>query len=146
MRRAVLLMALALATVGATTALPVVVVRAPAADLRLEVAVTPDQQERGLMSRTSLAAHTGMLFVFDRDERVAFWMKDTLIPLDMVFIGADGTVRTVYANVRPAPSSMPDNDIPREAGVAKYVIELPAGEAQHDGIVGGIKLTIPHTP
>lgn len=135
--------ALALATLGAA-ALPVVVVRAPAANLRLEVAVTPDQQERGLMFRTSLAPHTGMLFVFDRDEQVAFWMKNTLVALDMVFVGADGTVRTVYANVQPAPPSMPDDAIPREPGVAKYVIELPAGEARPDGITAGVKLKIPH--
>ena len=146
MHRLMAVVALALATLGATTALPVVVIRAPASDLRLEVAVTPDQQERGLMHRTSLPAHTGMLFVFARDERVAFWMKNTLIPLDMVFVGADGTVRTVYAGVQPAPVSMPDDQIPRELGIAKYVIELPSGEARHDGIVHGAKLTIPHPP
>src|SRR5215469_11738281 len=77
--------ALAAASVAIACAatLPVVVVRAPAASVRLEVAVTPDQQERGLMYRTSLPPHTGMLFVFDADQEVAFWMKDTLVPLDM---------------------------------------------------------------
>lgn len=136
--------ALVLATLGAA-ALPVVVVHAPGADLRLEVAVTPDQQERGLMYRTSLAPHTGMLFVFDRDEQVAFWMKNTLVALDMVFVGSDGTVRTVYRNVQPAPPSVPDDAIAREAGIAKYVIELPAGEARPDGIAAGVKLTIPRS-
>lgn len=124
--------------------LPVVVVHAPHADLHLEVAVSPDDQERGLMYRTSLPPHTGMLFVFDADQPVAFWMKNTLVALDMLFVGADGTVRTVYRNVAPAPLTMHDEDIPRENGQAKYVIELPAGDADTDGITPGSKLTIPH--
>ena len=97
------------------------------------------------MYRTSLAPHTGMLFVFDADQQVAFWMKNTLVPLDMAFVAADGTVRKVFANVAPAPPSARDEDIPRESAAAKFVIELPAGEAARDGIVPGVKLTIPHT-
>lgn len=137
--------ALVTAIASAASALPVVVVRAPAADLHLEVATTPDQQERGLMYRTSLAPHTGMLFVFDTDGPVAFWMKNTLVPLDMVFVAAGGRVRSVYRNVAPAPPSMADDAIPRENGTAKYVIELPAGEASGDGIAPGVPLTIPKT-
>ena len=97
------------------------------------------------MYRTSLPPHTGMLFVFDADQEVAFWMKDTLLPLDMVFVAADGAVRKVFANVAPAPLSARDEDIPRESAAAKWVIELPAGEAARDGIAPGVKLTIPHT-
>ena len=81
------------------SALPPVVVHAPKADLTLEVARTSAQREHGLMNRTELPLHTGMIFVFERDEFVSFWMKNTLLPLDMVFIGAGGTVRRVYANV-----------------------------------------------
>jgi uncharacterized membrane protein (UPF0127 family) len=130
---------------AAASALPVIVVHAPAADLRLEVATTPAQQEQGLMYRTSLAPHTGMLFVFGSDGPVAFWMKNTLVPLDMLFVAADGRVRTVSRNVAPAPPSMPDDQIPRENGTAKYVIELPAGEASRDGISPGVTLAIPKT-
>ncbi|HEY1655198.1 MAG TPA: DUF192 domain-containing protein [Candidatus Tumulicola sp.] len=137
---------LALAPAIATTApsgLPVVVVHAPSADLHLEVARTPADQERGLMNRTAIAPHTGMLFVFERDDAVEFWMKNTLVPLDMIFIGSDGAVRKIYANV-PAPlPSLPDERIPREPGVAKYVIELGAGEAARDGITQGSRLVIP---
>ena len=136
--------ALAPPATTAASSLPVVVVKAPGAQLHVEVATTPEQQERGLMYRTSLPAHTGMVFVFPSDGPVTFWMKNTLVPLDMVFVGADGRVRTVYAKVAPAPPSMPDDAIPREAGEAKYVIELPAGEAAGDGIVPGIVLPIPH--
>lgn len=123
-------------------ALAVVVVHAPKADLRLEVAQTEAQREHGLMDRPSLPPHTGMLFVFPADGDVAFWMKDTLIPLDMVFVGADGTVRLVDANVPTLPPNTPDGDIPLEKGSAKYVIELPAGEAARDGIIAGSRLKL----
>lgn len=123
-------------------ALAVVVLHAPKADLRLEVAQTDAQREHGLMDRTSLPPHSGMIFVFPQDGDVAFWMKDTLIPLDMVFVGGDGTVRLVYANVPTLPANTPDGKIPLEKGTAKYVIELPAGEAARDGIIAGSRLKL----
>jgi uncharacterized membrane protein (UPF0127 family) len=122
--------------------LPVVTIHAPKATLRLEVARTQSQRERGLMDRTVVPPHTGMIFVFDRDAPVDFWMKDTLVPLDMIFIGQDGTVRTIYSNVPVVSPKLPDSEIPLEPGVAKYVIELPAGEAAQDGIVAGVKLDL----
>lgn len=138
-----LILAAALQTaLPAAQALPQTTVRAPKAVLHLQVASTEAQRERGLMSVRVLRAHTGMLFVFDSDAPVAFWMKDTLVPLDMVFIGADGSVRRVFANVAPAPLSMPDSQIPREQAQAKYVIELPAGEAARDGLTTGVRLAI----
>jgi uncharacterized membrane protein (UPF0127 family) len=73
-------------------------------------------------------------------------MKNTLVPLDMIFVGADGTVRRVYANVpvlHPQPS---DDRIPLEGARAKFVIELPAGEAAKDGIVEGVKLDLHGVP
>lgn len=136
---------LATAQAPPASPLPVVVVRAPSADLRLEVATTPEQQERGLMYRTSLPPHTGMLFVFASDGALAFWMKNTLVPLDMVFVAAGGRVRSVARNVAPATPSMSDEQIPRENGAGKYVIELPAGEAARDGIVPGVTLALPKT-
>src|SRR5436305_229873 len=73
--------------------------RTPAAQLCVQVAATEHQRERGLMGVRKLAPHTGMLFIFDSDAPIEFWMKDTLIPLDMVFIGRNGVVRAVFANV-----------------------------------------------
>lgn len=116
------------------------IVHAPKASLRLQVARTEDQRERGLMSVTALKAHTGMVFIFDTDGPVAFWMKDTLIPLDMIFIAPNGAVRKVFANVPVVPREMTDDAIPREQGDAKYVIELAAGEAAKDGIRQGTTL------
>ncbi len=120
---------------------PAIVVRAPNATLRLEVADTDAQRQRGLMDRTELPPNTGMLFVFDSDATVDFWMKDTLIPLDMVFVGADGTVRKIFARVPVVSPALPDGQIPLEEGAAKYVVELPAGEAAADGIAPGVKLS-----
>ena len=127
-------------------ALATIVVHAPKADLTLETARTEPAREQGLMDRAVLAPHTGMLFVFERDERVDFWMKDTLVPLDMIFIAGDGTVRRVFSNVPVVAPTLPDEQIPREGAPAKYVIELPATEASADGIVEGVKLDLSGAP
>jgi uncharacterized protein len=130
----------------AALALATVVVHAPRANLTLEVARTAAQREHGLMYRTSVPPHTGMIFVFDRDDPVAFWMKNTLVPLDMIFVAEDGTVRHVFAAVPVLKGSPPDGEIPLEAGRAKYVIELRSGEAAQDGIAAGIKLDLRDVP
>ncbi len=114
--------------------------QAPKATLTLAIARTEEQREYGLMNRHSLAPHTGMVFVFPKDGEVAFWMKDTLIPLDMVFIGRHGTVRKIFANVPVVDPTLADENIPLQTGRANYVIELAAGEAAADGIVVGTKL------
>jgi uncharacterized protein len=120
--------------------LPTIAVHAPNATLTLQIAKTESERELGLMSVTKLPAHTGMVFVFDEDAPIEFWMKDTLVPLDMVFVAADGTVRSVAANVPVVPTDTADDKIPRRSGSAKFVIELPAGEAKLDGIVPGAPL------
>ena len=121
-------------------------VRAPKADLTLQVARTATEREYGLMNRTRIEPHTGMIFVFTDDGPIAFWMKNTRVPLDMIFIAADGMVRRIFANVAVVDVNLSDDAIPREAGVAKYVIELPAGEAARDGIVRGLKLDLRDVP
>jgi uncharacterized membrane protein (UPF0127 family) len=133
-------------TIVVASALATIVVHAPKADLTLEVARTESQREYGLMDRSVVSPHTGMLFVFERDENVDFWMKDTLVPLDMIFVSADGTVRRVFSNVRVVAPTLPDEQIPREGAQAKYVIELAAGEASADGIAAGVKLDLRGAP
>lgn len=143
----VLLLAAALTTLPPPNPpLPITYVDAPKTRLALETATTAAQQERGLMNRTSLPPHTGMIFVFSSDSQVSFWMKDTLIPLDMIFVESDGTVRRVFARVPVVAPNAPDKAIPLETGRARYVIELASGEAAADGIRPGIRLHFARTP
>ena len=139
------LSALVLAATIAAQPTPVpqsfLMVKAPLATLSLEIADTQAKQERGLMYRTNLAAHTGMIFIFSRDDVVEFWMKNTLIPLDMVFVAADGHVRSVSSNVPAATLDTPDDRVARVLGRGKYVLELPAGEAADDGLRAGARLS-----
>jgi uncharacterized protein len=136
----VLMLAATLAAQPAPSPQPFLMLKAPLAMLSLEVADTQAKQERGLMYRTSLAAHTGMIFIFNRDDVVEFWMKNTLIPLDMVFVAADGYVRSVSANVPATTADTPDDRVARVLGRAKFVLELPAGEAAEDGLRAGARL------
>lgn len=118
-----------------------ITIAAPRAQLTLEVADTPEAREYGLMFRTSLAPHHGMIFVFSNDGQLGFWMKNTLIPLDMVFVRSSGTIDSIAADV-PA-SKAGDDDVAQRAGHGKYVIELPAGEARRDGLHPGLRIAIP---
>jgi len=129
-----------LSTVVLAAHLAVTALHAPRATLRVEVAATETSRERGLMDRTTLAPHAGMLFVFSSDGPVEFWMKNTRIPLDMVFVGRDGVVRSVAARVPVVPAQTPDDAIPRRRGRAMFVIELPAGEAARDGLRPGVRI------
>jgi uncharacterized protein len=147
----VLAFVLAVVVAAATPApqhLPTMTLHAPRADLTLQIATTESERELGLMSVTKLPERTGMVFVFAQDQPIEFWMKDTLIPLDMVFVARNGTVRSVASDVPVVPESTPDDRIPRRTGSAMYVIELPAGEAAKDGIRAGASLaglTVLHT-
>lgn len=67
----------------------------------VELAVTPEEQARGLMHRESLPRFAGMLFVFDTPRRASFWMKNTLIPLDMLFVDPSGVVTHIHENAVP---------------------------------------------
>ena len=94
---------LAATSAGATCARDHVDLRGPWGQARfsVEIADTPDSRATGLMHRAEMPARSGMLFVYDRPQRVAFWMKNTLIPLDMIFVGADGVVSRIHENAVP---------------------------------------------
>jgi uncharacterized protein len=116
---------------------------APKAHLRVAVAATEAQRESGLMCVTKLATHAGMIFIFDRNDPVTFWMKHTLIPLDMVWLDTHGRVTTVAARVPAATLQTPDAQVARRSGTGRYVIELNSGEAAKDGIHTGVRLKLP---
>jgi uncharacterized membrane protein (UPF0127 family) len=96
-----------------------------------EVAATPEQQERGLMFRRELGPDRGMIFPYDPPQVVGFWMKNTLIPLDMVFIRADGTI----ARIATATPLSLDTVGSGEPVVA--VLEIRGGRAAELGIRAG---------
>ena len=105
--------------------------------LSVELATNDAARERGLMWRTKLADGEGMLFIFPDSEHHTFWMKNTLIPLDMIFIGEDDKVVGVVQNAEPRSLD------PREVdGLSRYVLEVPAGWSQKAGIGPGSAVEI----
>lgn len=104
-------------------------------DFSVEVARSSFEQAKGLMFRTRLGPDEGMLFPFDPPRPVSFWMKNTVIPLDMVFIGADRRILNIDAN------AVPYSENPRSSqGDAAAVLELPGGRAGQLGIMPGDKV------
>ncbi len=105
---------------------------------QVEIADNDATREHGLMDRRYMAADHGMLFEFDRDEPVAFWMKDTYIPLDMIFIAPSGVVTHIAANVEP----LSERVIP-SGGPSVAVLELDGGTAASIGLKVGDKVRHP---
>ncbi|MDP4033376.1 MAG: DUF192 domain-containing protein [Pseudorhodobacter sp.] len=114
--------------------------RGPAGVVRfsVEVADTPGERAQGLMFRDSLPSAAGMLFVYEQPQRASFWMKNTLIPLDMIFANAAGQVTRVHANAHPRDETAIDGG----AGVA-VVLEINGGLAARLGIAPGSELRHP---
>ena len=104
----------------------------------VEVAATPGARAQGLMFRRALAPGAGMLFDFGRDEVARMWMKNTFIPLDMVFAAGDGTVRSIVRNARPRSLDTISSRVPVRA-----VLEVNGGEADRIGLAAGDRLRHP---
>ena len=109
-------------------------------DLKFEVdlATNDAERSRGLMFRKQLGAYEGMLFDFYQEMQVSFWMKNTLIPLDMLFIAGDGTVKHVHANAVPLSTDTVPSLYPVRA-----VLEINGGSAALLGIKPGDKVRHP---
>jgi uncharacterized membrane protein (UPF0127 family) len=104
----------------------------------VELALNDVERSRGLMFRDKLGPYEGMLFDFHQEAPVGFWMKNTLIPLDMVFIAGDGTVRHVHANAVPLSTDTIPSQFPVRA-----VLEINGGSARLLGIKPGDKVKHP---
>ncbi|MBX4954051.1 DUF192 domain-containing protein [Rhizobium lentis] len=101
----------------------------------VEVALTSDQRARGLMFRKSMADDAGMIFDFGEPRRVAMWMENTILPLDMLFADDTGTIRHIKENAKPY-----SRDIIDSMGDVKYVVELNAGIVTKLGIKLGDRI------
>ncbi|MEM9755105.1 MAG: DUF192 domain-containing protein [Pseudomonadota bacterium] len=108
------------------------------ARFNVEVADDPDERAVGLMHRESMAQSAGMLFVYPVEEEVGFWMENTLIPLDMIFFDATGTVVKVHENAVPLDRTVIRSEFPTQ-----YVLEINAGLAEQIGIAPGVELRHP---
>ena len=98
----------------------------------IEIADTEAEREKGLMFRTSLAHDAGILFDYHQEQEAAFWMQNTLIPLDMIFISAKGVVKSIHVNARP----MDTTPIP-SGGPIRFVMEIPGGRSEEIGLKVG---------
>jgi uncharacterized membrane protein (UPF0127 family) len=102
--------------------------------LQAELARTGEERARGLMHRKSLPDGEGMLFLFDRDQILSFWMKDTLIPLSIAFIGYDGRILEIR-DMQPGNLSSVNS-----SRSARYALEVPQGWFDRAGIAAGDRL------
>lgn len=109
------------------------------AEIVAEIARTPSERETGLMFRKNLEDGRGMLFVFASEERLNFWMKNTLIPLSIAYIASDGTIREILdmepRSLAPVPSQFS----------VRYALEVPQGWFARAGVREGDRVEIPES-
>ena len=103
-------------------------------EVTVETADTLESQEKGLMGRESLDENRGMLFVYDRDAKKSFWMKNTTIPLSIAYIAADGTIREIY-DMEPLSTRTVDSRYS-----VRYALEVNQGAFERHGINAGDKV------
>lgn len=111
-------------------------------ELAVETADTRGERARGLMERESLPEGTGMLFVYDTPAPRGFWMKDTLVPLDIIFV--DGDMRVLNVEHASPEPGVPEDELTRyrSDGAAQYVVEAERGYANETGVSAGDRLVI----
>jgi uncharacterized membrane protein (UPF0127 family) len=111
-----------------------------AATLDVEIADTPQEHRTGLMYRRHLDDNEGMLFVFTGDAPRSFWMKDTFIPLDMIFVNSSMDIVKIHEDVQPCVTATCRSY--GSGAPAKYVIEANSGFSEKNGIEAGQRITI----
>ncbi|MGH1560450.1 DUF192 domain-containing protein [Caulobacter segnis] len=103
---------------------------------QVEIAATPAEQARGLMFRKSLAPDRGMLFIYKRPRPASYWMKNTLIPLDIIYIQPDGRIPSIVRNARPHD----ETPLP-SGGLVLGVLEIAGGRAAQLGVLPGDRVS-----
>ena len=104
----------------------------------VEVVATDEERARGLMYRREVPEGHGMLFDFKSEQPVSFWMKNTYVPLDMIFIRADGRILRIAENTKPM-----SEDLVPSGGPVLAVLEVVAGTAKKFGIAAGDTVSYP---
>jgi uncharacterized membrane protein (UPF0127 family) len=107
-------------------------------EVAVEVVSSREAVARGLMYRTELADGHGMLFVLPEERDHRFWMKNTLIPLDMIFIGGDGVIVGIHRDAKPLSTATVGVGRP-----SRYVLEVPGGWSARRGIAAGQRVELP---
>lgn len=132
-----LLCCLHTAAVAATPLATVTIHGEPPRQFRVEVAATPESRSQGLMYRTELADDAGMLFIFERAAEVAFWMRNTYLSLDMIFIDQHGKIVHIHPDARPLDDTLIGSGRP-----VTQVLEINGGLAAKLGIEMGQTVTV----
>ena len=104
----------------------------------VEIADTNETRAKGLMFRDHLAPDAGMLFDYHQEQLASFWMQNTLIPLDMIFVGADGVVKTIHVNARPMDPTSVTSGVP-----VQFVLEVAGGRSVEIGLKPGDRIDHP---
>jgi len=102
--------------------------------LQVELAKTTEELKKGLMHRKTLEPGTGMLFIFPDESKHYFWMKDTLIPLDMIFMNSEKKIVGVVKDAVPGSVKLLGVDVP-----SRYVLEVNSGESEQFGLKAGMR-------
>lgn len=105
------------------------------AQLVIELAETPYEQQTGLMYRKTMEANQGMLFVYDEEEMHSFYMKNTFIPLDLIFFGKDSTIVSFQENAKPLDETSLPSKVP-----AQFILEVNAGKSKEWKLAEGDKM------
>jgi len=117
--------------------LPSVPVQIGGQEFRIEVARSEEQKARGLMHRRSLGERSGMIFVYEADEHLSFWMKNTTLPLTLAFLSREGEILQIEElkplSLKPVTSTR----------AARYALELPLGSLQRLGVLPGDRVQLP---
>jgi len=125
---------------GPNPSLPSITIASKGVEVLVEVADTEIERNKGLMFRKSLDAGKGMLFVFDSDQKLAFWMKNTSIPLSLAYLSSDGTILQIL-DLKP----FSEEPRPSERSV-RYALEVPQGWFSSAGLGPGDRFLIPNLP
>jgi uncharacterized membrane protein (UPF0127 family) len=109
--------------------------------IKADLAATPVERERGLMFYKTLPKRYCMLFVFPQPAVMEFWMKNTWVPLDIIYVGPERKVTKIYERVKESTAATSDEDVARVTGSGLYVLELPAGASRRLGLRAGSQLS-----